>query len=69
MKERRKRQTNPRASKIVLNCRHCPLFGKTEETCAMTSDVIPEDCPLPKALSMSGRIIVAKERKDDNELL
>jgi hypothetical protein len=64
--ERRKSKTNKlRITKIVLDCKHCPRFGKMEKSCEMTSSVIPEVCPLPKAWSMAGRIIVAQERKDD----
>ena len=67
MTERRKSKskTSFRISKIVLDCKHCPRFGKMEDSCEMIDSVIPDVCPLPKALSMAGRIIVAKERKND----
>jgi hypothetical protein len=64
--ERRKSKTNNmRITKIVLDCKHCPRF---ENSCEMTSSVIPDICPLPKTLSMAGRIIVARERQDDDLL-
>jgi hypothetical protein len=67
--ERRKSKTNNmRITKIVLDCKHCPRFGKTENSCEMMSSVIPDVCPLSKTLSMTGRIIVTRERQDDDLL-
>ena len=71
MRNRRKTESNDyRILKIILECKHCPFFGeKTEkESCIMGSlsrSDVPDVCPLPKTISMKGRIIVAKDRKED----
>jgi len=66
MREQRK----GRIDKIVLDCKHCPFFGRvTKESCAMTEDnvlSIPETCPLSKTMSVEGRIIVTKEEINDS---